>query len=692
MRHRIHSASEDLNLSPDGQTLDAIALASGESDSEELRISGAVPELPKSSFLFEPLKTQENPALRQDAALSRIVLLERLARNAEAEGDVEAIRRARIMAQLDHPAIVPVYSVCRDSENCICIAEKNIVGRTLREYLLKLVSILGLFSRRHLRERGPKHLLKRLNIFLRICDAVEFAHNKNIVHGTLSASGILLGEHGEVYVRGWENAIISGPRSTGKQSDLRALGRILAELVYLKLPETNGGMFDVPSSHRDFLGLPVSPELRAVIAKAMSPGGKGYRSCRELIDDVQCFLNNEETSAKPDSFPEHCMRSLARQRKTLLISALLLSILALTVFSVFLVRSLSIKQEEQRRDSALLAVHARGFAAGVEFDRRIRSFSELAYGLQKQAEALLEPPWQEPPEKCRFYSDSDGRKKETAPPGYRYSAAYRIPVDFKCFVYKTSPGSPVSSLDLLLKQLVPLVPAFRQIVLSDMGDGHFETLPLQEQLDFIRNKTKPSAGFVYLSLENGLHVCYPYHADYSADYDPRRRPWYLETKAAPDSRAHWTAPYIDNGEIGELVITCSKKLFTSHGRFIGCLGIDITLNRMIELLMRSGNNGSFVTAKYLIDRNNRVLADTSETYPFRKEGKEIRFRTFSEPELLKKMWGRHQGQFFLEKPDGKIVLYFFMKIDVLDWLYVEMIDYADLMTHFESNGPQGGTE
>ncbi|NQT87342.1 hypothetical protein HQ560_11290, partial [bacterium] len=34
----------------------------------------------------------------------------------------------------------------------------------------------------------------------------------------------------------------------------------------------------------------------------------------------------------------------------------------------------------------------------------------------------------------------------------------------------------------------------------------------------------------YTSLESGLHSCYPGHGGYPPDYDPRKRPWYIDTK------------------------------------------------------------------------------------------------------------------------------------------------------------------
>ena len=40
-------------------------------------------------------------------------------------------------------------------------------------------------------------------IFLRICDAIAYAHHRGIMHGDLKPENIMLGEYMEVYVMDW---------------------------------------------------------------------------------------------------------------------------------------------------------------------------------------------------------------------------------------------------------------------------------------------------------------------------------------------------------------------------------------------------------------------------------------------------------------------------------------------------------
>ena len=48
-----------------------------------------------------------------------------------------------------------------------------------------------------------KSLLEKLSIFLKICDAINYAHSQGIVHLDLKPENIQVGKHGEVIVCDW---------------------------------------------------------------------------------------------------------------------------------------------------------------------------------------------------------------------------------------------------------------------------------------------------------------------------------------------------------------------------------------------------------------------------------------------------------------------------------------------------------
>ncbi len=46
-----------------------------------------------------------------------------------------------------------------------------------------------------------------LDILRSVCDAVAFAHSRGILHTDLKPSNLMLGDHGEIYVVDWGNAV-----------------------------------------------------------------------------------------------------------------------------------------------------------------------------------------------------------------------------------------------------------------------------------------------------------------------------------------------------------------------------------------------------------------------------------------------------------------------------------------------------
>jgi serine/threonine-protein kinase len=52
-----------------------------------------------------------------------------------------------------------------------------------------------------------------VQVFLRVCDAVAFAHSRGVIHRDLKPSNIMVGTHGQVYVMDWGIAMLrEGPR------------------------------------------------------------------------------------------------------------------------------------------------------------------------------------------------------------------------------------------------------------------------------------------------------------------------------------------------------------------------------------------------------------------------------------------------------------------------------------------------
>jgi serine/threonine-protein kinase len=108
------------------------------------------------------------------------------------------LREARIQARLDHPAIVPVYDVGRDSHGRPYFTMKKVNGTNLAE-LLRRSGGAAVPSRPRL-----------LRAFVDVCLAIELAHTRGVVHRDLKPENLVLGDFGEVYVLDWGVARVIG--------------------------------------------------------------------------------------------------------------------------------------------------------------------------------------------------------------------------------------------------------------------------------------------------------------------------------------------------------------------------------------------------------------------------------------------------------------------------------------------------
>ncbi|NCC49668.1 MAG: hypothetical protein EOM20_00495 [Spartobacteria bacterium] len=136
----------------------------------------------------------------------------------EREDLLRFIEEAQITAQLEHPNIVPVYEVGLDTADHIYYTMKLVNGMTLTEILVGLR-----MQKPEIIEQYP--LSRLLNIFQKACDAVAFAHSKNVVHRDLKPDNIMIGDFGEVLVMDWGLAKVmgqgwEGARAPTEQSEL----------------------------------------------------------------------------------------------------------------------------------------------------------------------------------------------------------------------------------------------------------------------------------------------------------------------------------------------------------------------------------------------------------------------------------------------------------------------------------------
>jgi serine/threonine protein kinase len=96
------------------------------------------------------------------------------------------VREAQVLARLEHPGIVPIHDVGTLHDGRVFYTMKFIEGQRLDKHLESVESVPD-----------------RLRLFLRICDAVAFAHARGVLHRDLKPANVMIGSFGEVLVLDW---------------------------------------------------------------------------------------------------------------------------------------------------------------------------------------------------------------------------------------------------------------------------------------------------------------------------------------------------------------------------------------------------------------------------------------------------------------------------------------------------------
>jgi serine/threonine-protein kinase len=134
--------------------------------------------------------------LAEDGDLQRRVALKVLD-IPETDGELASrlIREARVLAALEHPGIVPVHDVGTLADGRVFYTMKFVEGKRLDQFIESVATVPD-----------------RLRIFLRICEAVAFAHARGVLHRDLKPANIMIGPFGEVLVMDWGLAKILRPQ------------------------------------------------------------------------------------------------------------------------------------------------------------------------------------------------------------------------------------------------------------------------------------------------------------------------------------------------------------------------------------------------------------------------------------------------------------------------------------------------
>ena len=285
-----------------------------------------------------------------DPRLRRSVALKVVRPELSAESRARFIEEAQVTAQLQHPVIIPVHEV-GEVAGRVFYTMPLVRGRALDEIL----------QGAELEER-----FNLLQVFVRVCRAVAFAHERGVLHRDLKPENVMIGEHGQVYVLDWGLAmLIDGPEDDDalspegsvSEEDTKRLervclpdsiraekhGEVVGTPVYMAPEQADGdlsllgpatdvyalgGMLyriltgsyprvgTVSQVIRDLTrGAPVpaprtingqiSPALDALCMRALEPESKNrLAQAEELADEIEAFLEGRTLAPASDEDSE----------------------------------------------------------------------------------------------------------------------------------------------------------------------------------------------------------------------------------------------------------------------------------------------------------------------------------------------------------------------------------------------------
>src|SRR5262249_40350052 len=107
---------------------------------------------------------------------------------------------AEITGGLEHPGIVPVYGLGTYAGGRPYYAMRLIRGDSLKEAIAAFHSDAAPKRDPGARSLALRQLLRR---FVDVCNAIDYAHGRGVVHRDLKPGNVIVGRHGETLVVDW---------------------------------------------------------------------------------------------------------------------------------------------------------------------------------------------------------------------------------------------------------------------------------------------------------------------------------------------------------------------------------------------------------------------------------------------------------------------------------------------------------
>ena len=228
------------------------------------------------------------------------------------------IREAEITGALEHPGIVPVYSLGEFPDGRPYYAMRLIRGVDM------LAAINDFHAKPATLAEREFELRQLLGRFVDVCHAVDYAHNRGVIHRDLKPSNIMFGDYGETLVVDWGLARTTADAAASSDLQVQPVtpseraassatqaGRLVGTVAYMS-PEQAAGRLDLVGPSSDIYGLGATlyhllagkPPFEGDAEDLAFQVEQGrFRSPREVVADV------------PKPLAAICLKAMARQQK-----------------------------------------------------------------------------------------------------------------------------------------------------------------------------------------------------------------------------------------------------------------------------------------------------------------------------------------------------------------------------------------
>ncbi|MDR3385927.1 MAG: serine/threonine protein kinase [Rudaea sp.] len=671
--------------------------------------------------------------IARDTELLRRVALKEL--SPEADGSASArtrfLREVQITAQLDHPNIVPVYSLELAPGGAPAYTMKFVEGKTFHAMLNEAREF---FESKRMPDE-TRALPARIEHFLKVCDAMAYAHDKGVIHRDLKPANLMLGRHNEVYVMDWglcravrqaddmppdksivaSSADISGSasetqlgdvvgtpkymspeqaqgrnRELDARSDQCALGLILYELVTLDAPYAGRTAYEVmvnaaagkrkPVVHA-YLGRRIPRELVAIIERstALSPDAR-YADVAEMAADLRRYLRGEAVHARPDAAWQRAQRWIARHRQAALTAVLATVAFAAIAIGGLLWQNQQLFKAERLREQRLLTLTS---AVADVSDRVQMRFLQLEGGIENLADSVAQILVHGRPSEQRYYLASDFADPQRAPEDLKPSAAHAGRISLHWPVWIVPADLDASQALLQVRKLTVLHQFMRDIYLRSARMLQGDNVDFYSGREIALTEDNSPLTAIMIALDNGITGRYPGWDGLGPGYDARSRPWY--TLAAGKHGPKWGASYA-NAATSLVELPLSVPLYDERAQFIGVVSAAFLPDMLVKSIFQV-HPAAAVRALYLLDGDGHILAATGKTVAIKHPQPDAEVtQTFPLPDLLRRVKAGQTG--VLESTlEGEKVVIAYDEVAPFGWSVVAVADARLLLKSSDEDTP-----